>query len=205
MRPMVDVTGGSGGQSRKVRDRPGVVLLCYDGSSCSAAAIAEAGRELESGRRALVLTVWEPFVAAGFVFVPASLAVPADDELRRQAEEVAEEGATLAREAGFDAEPLVELGAPVWHRITEVAKERVVDLIVLGSHGRSGLEYLLLGSVATAVAQHAGRPVLLASDAGAPGGPAAMPHGRHERRRPGSGRGARRTRTHQATNVRRLP
>jgi len=181
------------------------VLICYDGSSCSGAAIAEAGRELGPGRRALVLTVWEPFVATGFVLVPVSLAAPADGELKRQAETVAEEGTTLAREAGFDADPLVELGAPVWHRIAEIAKEREVDLIVLGSHGRSGLRYLLLGSVATAVAQHAVRPVFLASDAGAQGNPAGTTHGRHERRRRASARGAQRTRTHQATNARRLP
>lgn len=172
MRARVDVAGGRG-RRRSRRGGPGTVLICYDGSACSGAAIAEAGRELGPGRQALVLTVWEPFVVTGFALSPAAVAGAADEELRREAEGVAERGTELARRAGFEAEPLVELGAPVWHRIAEVADERAADLIVLGSHGRSGLRYLLLGSVATAVVQHAGRPVLIAPDASAPGRPAA--------------------------------
>lgn len=45
--------------------------------------------------------------------------------------------------------------------ILESAKLNLVDLIVLGTHGYAGLERLLLGSVAQAVAHHANVPVLL--------------------------------------------
>jgi nucleotide-binding universal stress UspA family protein len=151
------------------RADPGTVLICYDGSDLSQAAIAEAARELGPSRSALVLTVWEPFAVTGFGRVPVPVSGEADEELEREAERVAAEGTELARDVGFDAEPLVEEGAPVWHRIVEVARERGADLVVLGSHGRSGLRYLLLGSVATAVSQHAGRPVLIVSHAGTHG------------------------------------
>ncbi|HXW52855.1 MAG TPA: universal stress protein [Myxococcota bacterium] len=45
--------------------------------------------------------------------------------------------------------------------IVDVAKEQDIDLIVLGSHGRSGLSKMLFGSVAAYVVQHATMPVLV--------------------------------------------
>jgi nucleotide-binding universal stress UspA family protein len=178
MGPVTDMSRGQRGQPGTRRGRPGAVLICYDGSNPSKAAIAEAGRELGPGRRALVLTVWEPFAATGFSLVSIPVAGAADERLKRQAEKVAEEGTALARQGGFDAEPLVEPGVPVWDRIAEVANEREVDLIVVGSHGRSGMRYLLHGSVSIAVAQHADRPVLIVSDAGAQADPVATQDGR---------------------------
>lgn len=50
-------------------------------------------------------------------------------------------------------------GEPV-HRITELADEHGCDLIVMGSHGRTGLARLFLGSVADGVLRHANVPVL---------------------------------------------
>lgn len=46
--------------------------------------------------------------------------------------------------------------------ILETAKAENVDLIVMGSHGRKGLEALILGSVAQKVLTHANIPVLIA-------------------------------------------
>ena len=79
----------------------------------------------------------------------------------KRAEKTAEEGCALAREAGLDPEPLVAIGGPIWNRIVEVADERDAGLIVIGSRGRSGLRYAVLGSVAAAVAQHSKRSVLI--------------------------------------------
>ena len=47
----------------------GPILFAYDGSSLSALAIERAGRELASGRDALVLCVWQP---AGVGFEPVT-------------------------------------------------------------------------------------------------------------------------------------
>ena len=44
--------------------------------------------------------------------------------------------------------------------IVRVAKERAADLIVMGTHGRTGLQHVLLGSVAEKVVRLAGCPVL---------------------------------------------
>ena len=46
-------------------------------------------------------------------------------------------------------------------KLVNYAREENVDLIVMGTHGRTGLKRLLLGSVAEAVVRHAPCPVLL--------------------------------------------
>lgn len=144
----------------------GPVLIAYDGSDFAKAAIEEAARQLVPGRQVTVLTVREPLEAIPFLGVggvalnqDAVDAILADTE--SGADTVVEEGVKLARDAGLSASALVETGVPVWRRIVEVAEERDAGLVVLGSRGRSGLEYVLLGSVATAVAQHSKRSVLI--------------------------------------------
>jgi nucleotide-binding universal stress UspA family protein len=140
-------------------DRP--ILIAYDGSEFAQAAIEQAAAQLKNGRRAIVLTVWQLYsggFAATVGVVPEGMREQVEDDARG----VAEEGARLAREAGFDAEPVVESGDSVWRRIVDSADERDADILVLGSHGRTGLPHLLIGSVAERVASHTERPVLIA-------------------------------------------
>jgi nucleotide-binding universal stress UspA family protein len=63
--------------------------------------------------------------------------------------------------AGLKGEGVVVHGTP-FRVITETAKERQVDLIIMGTHGRTGLRHLLLGSVAERVVRLAPCPVLVA-------------------------------------------
>ncbi|MEE8594510.1 MAG: universal stress protein, partial [Gemmatimonadota bacterium] len=58
------------------------------------------------------------------------------------------------------AELHVELGHPA-QNVVEYAERLEIDLIVLASHGRTGLERALLGSVAEGVARRAKCPVLI--------------------------------------------
>ena len=51
-----------------------------------------------------------------------------------------------------------------WRGIVETAASKEADLIVMGSHGRSGLEKLVLGSVTQAVLSHTRLPVLVVRD-----------------------------------------
>jgi universal stress protein A len=53
------------------------------------------------------------------------------------------------------------MGEPVWE-ICQAAEQEQADLIVMGSHGRTGLSHVLLGSVAERVVRHAPCPVLVA-------------------------------------------
>jgi nucleotide-binding universal stress UspA family protein len=51
--------------------------------------------------------------------------------------------------------------APTWKGVVDAADEHNASLIVLGSHGRSGLTGMVVGSVAGAVAAHSRRSVLI--------------------------------------------
>ncbi len=139
----------------------GLVLFAYDGSDLAKLAIGEAGRQLSRGRDALVLCVWQPadvgFVPAGELQFNAAQA----SEVKKAAEETAEYGAELAKEAGFRAHGMAAESAPTWRGIAKVADERDVDLIVLGSHGRHGFAGHVFGSVGAAVAEHCTQSVLI--------------------------------------------
>ena len=65
----------------------------------------------------------------------------------------------MARRASIGAEALVRAGQP-YYEITTAAKELDVDLIVITTHGRTGLKHALLGSTAERVVRHAPCPVL---------------------------------------------
>lgn len=148
----------------------GPVLLSYDGSGLAELAIEEAGRQLAPGREALVLCVWQPadvgFLPTGERHIDAADAA----EVRQAAEETAAHGASLAEKAGFRARSLAVEAAPTWKGILDASAEHGADVIVLGSHRRSGLVGHLLGSVATAVATRSPASVLIV-------------HGRSEQRR----------------------
>ena len=139
----------------------GPVLFAYDGSDLARLAIEEAGRQLESGREAVVLTVWREF-AVGFVPPPGvTFDAAATEEVRKAAEETAAQGASMARAARFRPQSLAVKEAPTWKGIAHAADDRDASLIVLGTHGKSGLTGIFLGSVAAAVAEHSERTVLI--------------------------------------------
>ena len=56
-------------------------------------------------------------------------------------------------------EEILRIGVP-FLEIVKAAREKDVDLIVMGTHGRTGLSHVLIGSVAEKVVHHAHCPVL---------------------------------------------
>jgi nucleotide-binding universal stress UspA family protein len=139
----------------------GPVLFAYDGSDLARLAIEEAGRQLAPERDAIALTVWRPYAVG---FIPPSdveFDAAASEEVSKAAEETAAQGASLAQAAGFRTQSLALKEAPTWKGIARTADERDASVIVLGSHGKSGLTGVFLGSVASAVAAHSGRTVLI--------------------------------------------
>ena len=150
------------------------VLIAYDGSDVSRAAIRHAA-ELFPGRPTVLATVWEPGLAA----VPVGLtdmgvgALPADPATieavdrsqREHASTVAADGAELARSAGLAAEPqAVPDEVDVADTLIGIARERGAAVVVVGSHGISGLRKRLLGSVSRKLIEHCDRPVLVIRD-----------------------------------------
>ncbi len=142
-------------------DGAGLVIFAYDGSALARLAIEEAARQLGTRRDALVVTVWQPF-DVGFAPV-GGLELDAKQiaDVKRAAEQTAADGASLAERAGFRARSCAVEAAPTWEGIVKVGEEHDCSLIVLGSHGRTGLASVLLGSVAEAVAAHSPRSVLI--------------------------------------------
>ena len=140
---------------------PRAVLFGYDGSDLAKHAIEVAGRELVSGRAALVLTVWRTFNVGFIPLEGREFDAAATNEVREAAEETAAYGASLAEAAGFQAQSMAVNAAPAWKGICGVADERGVSLIVLGSHGKSGLASVFAGSVAGDIAAHSPRSVLI--------------------------------------------
>ncbi|MBS1879097.1 MAG: universal stress protein [Actinobacteria bacterium] len=145
------------------------ILIAYDGSDHAKGAIAVAGEQFAAGRPALVVTVFEPLETIPFF---SGAGAPVDSTTMEQlvgaaeraANHAAEEGAALAREAGFEAEAVALAGAPVWEQIVDLAEARGCEPIVIGSRGLSGLKHVLLGSVAAAVSQHSKRSTLIVHD-----------------------------------------
>jgi nucleotide-binding universal stress UspA family protein len=64
------------------------------------------------------------------------------------------------RHRGIKVEAYLRVGCP-FDEIVQMANHLNVDLIIIGSHGRTGLTHLLLGSTAERVVEHAQCPVLV--------------------------------------------
>jgi nucleotide-binding universal stress UspA family protein len=132
------------------------LLLATDGSNFSSAAtqavVAQVKRKgTEIRVMHVVNTMTEPF--------PEMTAFDAEvmnapNPQRKPAEALVQRTAKLLRAEGFNATTVVDWGDPR-SKIIEVATKWRADLIVLGSHGRTGLRYLLMGSVSDGVAHHA--------------------------------------------------
>jgi len=144
------------------------VLLAYDGSESAQAAIQQAA-SLFPDRPLLVLSVARSVAATGsasIAGIPAGVAGEAiirlDEEARRQAEALAEEGATGAEAAGMEATGVGALSdGTIWGTIVRVAEDKNVAAVMVGSRGRSDLRSALLGSVSSGVIHHCDRPVVV--------------------------------------------
>jgi nucleotide-binding universal stress UspA family protein len=139
----------------------GPVLFGYDGCELAGMAIEAAGRQLASGREAVVLCVWRP-VDVGFL-LPAEKHVNTADaqEVRRAAQETAAQGAELAAKAGFRAESAEVEASPTWKGIVQFAEAREISLAVFGAHRHGALAGHLLGSVTADVLRHSSLSVLV--------------------------------------------
>src|SRR4051794_20568266 len=117
--------------------RSGPIVIGYDGSPAAAHAIRESG-ELLTGRPALVVVVWKQSLGFELLELPAATiglppaqidvrtALEIDEAMQERAQRLAQKGAGLARDAGFDAEGLAvadDVEVPVSETIGKVAGE----------------------------------------------------------------------------------
>lgn len=137
------------------------VLLAIDGSKCSEAAVATLIRQYKpSDTEVLVLHGVDSISlmpvsythGVGPVFVQDCMALV--EKWRQAGEELVSRTASSLQAAGFKTSTQVGEG-DVREIILECARKWKPDLILLGSHGKKGLDRFLLGSVSEAVARHA--------------------------------------------------
>lgn len=134
-------------------------ILCpvdlSDGSREALRVAAERARELSASL--LLVHICQSPQVGEFQFTPAAMHVMLDAE---QAELASWK--VLATELGArEVETRFVTGTP-WDQIVKIAQsDPAIELVVMGTHGRSGLAHALLGSVAEKVVRHAPCAVLV--------------------------------------------
>lgn len=82
------------------------------------------------------------------------------EEIEMEAQQLMEASLGRLRDAGLSGETIIVHGVP-FQAILDTAKDKGADLIVMGTHGRTGLTHMLMGSVAEKVVRLAPCPVLV--------------------------------------------
>ncbi|RBI59837.1 universal stress protein [halophilic archaeon] len=95
-----------------------------------------------------------------FVRLPEAQIFMMEEALEKEGEQALEDIESQAAQNEIDAITSIKEGIP-YEVILEYADDNDIDLIVMGTHGRSGLDRVLLGSVTAKVIRQAEIPVLL--------------------------------------------
>jgi len=140
------------------------ILVPTDFSPASDAAVTAAvGMAEVFGARVELAHIWAPptMTALDFAFIPSA------SEIAGYTERLEKLLAEAARKTGLPATRLDRhlVQGEAWSTIVELAKEKQCDLIVMGTHGRSGLPHFVMGSVAERVARASTIPVLIVPSA----------------------------------------
>jgi nucleotide-binding universal stress UspA family protein len=131
------------------------ILLPTDGSEGTNRAVRQAiDLAAETGAELHVL-----FVVEDMPYAPEMMDEQVEMRLREIGQEAVEDIRERADEAGVDVESVVEDGTP-HQTILNYADSEDIDLIVMGTHGRSGLDRYLLGSVTERIVRSSEVPVL---------------------------------------------
>jgi universal stress protein A len=130
-------------------------ILCpVDFSECSLRAADYAFQLAQQFRAAVeIVHVWQPIVPGGEIRGPMSAYVGEEAEIGRALERI------RPRSLDVSCQHHLLVGDPV-EEIVALAEEHHVDLIVIGTHGRTGLSRWIVGSVAENVLRRATCPVL---------------------------------------------
>lgn len=135
------------------------VLVAFDFSDTSKHALTY-GHDLAHafGGRLHVLHVADVISMSAAQFYPEG---PGDPEAKAAELALSQLRDVLAAESVEEAEAVVRVSPSAAHAIVDYAKEVHADVIVVGTHGRSGMSRLLMGSVAEHVMRRAPCPVLV--------------------------------------------
>ncbi|CAN7268728.1 MULTISPECIES: universal stress protein [Duganella] len=139
------------------------ILLPTDGSDLSDKATATAVRFARLNQAKIVaITVIQPLPFSsmgdsGAVIDSGQFATQMQDAARRHIEKVA--AAALAADIPFEG--VITMSPSPYEEIVEAAKKHGCDIIMMASHGRTGLNRLFLGSETQKVLAHTTLPVMV--------------------------------------------
>lgn len=139
---------------------PDNVLIAFDGSPLSERALTYA---IENFVEATLTTIYVINPIDSVIDVEAGgLSVAEDwyDNAQDRATRIHTTATDLAAEHDLDLNTVTEVGRPA-RAILKYADDHGIDQIVMGSHGRSGIDRTLLGSVAETVTRRARIPVTI--------------------------------------------
>ena len=132
------------------------ILVAVDGSAFSDAAVDQA---ISLGG----ICNSEIFVISIVDLYPEQMAVaPAlVEKMSEEVRQYLDKAKQKVDETNIPCETIVRMGGKPHEFIVQEAKEKEIDLIVMGTHGKSGIKRILLGSVAQSVLGQAPCPVLV--------------------------------------------
>lgn len=137
------------------------ILLAIDESSCSEAAVDAVitqFRPSDVDVRVVHVIAWPQDLPTSFAFAEGPSAAQSvlheRRELHRHGRHLLARAVDRLRHANFKATPKLVEGSPR-HAIVAMAADWPADTIVIGSHGRTGIQRVLLGSVSSGVVRHA--------------------------------------------------
>jgi nucleotide-binding universal stress UspA family protein len=142
------------------------IMLPFDGSDLSLKAVHEGVTLAKAlGSKMTLITVIAPYHTG----ITSPITSSSVHELERRHEEESKKDArklhtdivARAKSEGVECDSLVVVSNSLYAQIIESAKTRNCDLIVMASHGRRGLDAVLLGSETVKVLTHSKIPVLV--------------------------------------------
>jgi nucleotide-binding universal stress UspA family protein len=152
------------------------LLIAYDGSPNAATAVRAAASLFPDARASIATVPDDPITRAGTAFAmlpeasPAMVGVTIDEfgaQARREADELAEQGAEHARTLGLDAQPeSVPPSVPAWPALLDAAHRLDAAVLICGTRGRGAFARALLGSTSSSLLHNTDVPLLLVPDGG---------------------------------------
>jgi nucleotide-binding universal stress UspA family protein len=139
------------------------ILVPVNGSSTSERALQEAIKLAQGKAQLRLVYVLEEILPLAAETFDYSNSAALQDTARKAAQDTLAQAAEKVRRSGATVEIalLDQVGRDVVDAINIDAQNWPANLIVIGTHGRTGLTRLLLGSVAEGVVREASMPVLL--------------------------------------------
>ena len=136
------------------------ILYPTDFSEVSAKILGYVKRLRETGAQEVVVLHVIDKKSLDFMFYDTQKSLDAETELIQRAQQDMEPIIYELNRCGFTARARIETAIP-FREILRIEEEEDVSLIVLGSHGKSNVEEILLGSVSEMVVRKAKGPVLV--------------------------------------------